>query len=471
MYFVRSANLGLGGNEQKMRLEKAAGLMRPLATAPNASRRARRIYADVLNYLSHTQSKEEGIASCEESSGSARTDLSAASAYGDVSDSEARHALDLGRLDEAERLEQEVYKLSGQVLVKRPGDLRAMADRWYGPNVLSTVAAQRLDFVSAIEYARMALQAGDDYVRFNPADSLGWQLWSESHNQISGDLLQLGHVQEAIDQAHAGTELEHDPRNGSGIPGNIYYCWANLARWESMRGNREAAEKALQESRRSGALLLKKLQLGPDFARLVLVGDAELETRMRLLRMEYAAAYASASQALADAKNWPQGPAWQKFRDDLAQGFQMSLVESAMQLGQTRDAEAAGRALLESQVEQGKHSNRKEEIARAQVMLAQAIANQGRASEARRMVDPAIAYYRGRQRLEGSGTEFTGRLARALYVQALTEPNDANGHVKAQAALAEASGLLEGLSGEVKELRPIRDLTGWISAALTKLGL
>ncbi len=41
------------------------------------------------------------------------TDLSAASAYGDVSDSEARHALVLGRLDDAERLEQEVYKLAG----------------------------------------------------------------------------------------------------------------------------------------------------------------------------------------------------------------------------------------------------------------------------------------------------------------------------------------------------------------------
>ena len=132
--------------------------------------------------------------------------------------------------------------------MKRPGDLRAMADRWYGPNVLAKVAAERLDFVSALEYARMGLQAGDDYVRFNPADSLGWQVWSESYNQTAGFLFQLGRVQEAIDQAHAGTELEHDPRNVTGMPGSVYYCWANLARWESLRGNRSAAEKALQES-------------------------------------------------------------------------------------------------------------------------------------------------------------------------------------------------------------------------------
>ncbi len=105
--------------------------------------------------------------------------------------------------------------------MKRPGDLRAMQDRWYGANVtLCDVAAHRLDFVAALEYARMALQAADDYVRFNPADSLSWSLWGQSYNQVAGCLFQLGRVQEAIDQAHgAGTELEHDPRQRGGGAG------------------------------------------------------------------------------------------------------------------------------------------------------------------------------------------------------------------------------------------------------------
>ncbi len=55
-------------------------------------------------------------------------------------------------------------------------------------------------------------------------------------------------------------------------------------------------------------------------------------------------------------------------------------------------------------------------------------------------------------------------------MQALTEPDDAAGRSKAQAALAEATALLEDLSGEIKELRPTREKIGWISAELTKLG-
>ena len=476
-YLVRSNTVGLGGTQQKDRLEKSAALLRPLVNAPGGSRRARRVYADVLNYLSHSQTKLEGIATCEEArkilaglGALDLTDLSAASAYGDVSDSEARHCLDLGRLDDAERLEQEVYKLSGQVLVKRPGDLRAMADRWYGPNVLSTVAAERLDFVSALEYARMGLQAGDDYVRFNPADSLGWQLWSESHNQVARCLYQLGRVQEAVDQEHAGTELEHDPRNTTGVSGNIYYCWANLARWEAMRGNREAVEKALKEARRSGDLLMKQLQLGPDFARLVAAGDVELETRVLLLRRDYASAYAATVKALAEAKDLPPGDAWQKMREDIVHGFRLGAVESALRLGKNHEAEMIGRTLLDSQVEEGKRAERKDDIANVRVLLAQAQAVQGHGPEARAILDPAIAYFRGRQRADGSGSEFTLKFARALYVQALTEPADAAGRAKAQAALAEATALLEDLSGEIKELRPTRDLTGLISAELTKLG-
>jgi tetratricopeptide (TPR) repeat protein len=476
-FYVRSTTVGLGGNEQQARLEKAAGLLRPLATAPNASRRSRRVYADVLNFLSHSQPKPEGIATCEEArkilaglGALDLTDLSAASAYGDVSDSEARHALELGRLDDAERLEQEVYKLAGQVLVKRPGDLRAMADRWYAPNVLSTVASQRLDFVSALESARMGLQAGDDYVRFNPADSLGWNLWSQSYEQVAACLFQLGRVQEAVDQARAGTELEHDPRNTTGATGNVYYNWAHLATWEAMRGNREAAEKALKECRRTGEAVTRQMQLGPDFVQLVAVGGTQLETHVRLLRRDYAGAYATAAKAVAESRNWPAGPAWQHMRQDILHGFRLLAAESALRLGHAADAETAARTLLASQVEESQHSERKEDIAQAQVLLAQALALQGRAPEARTILEPALAFYRAKQRPDGSGADFTGKFARALYVQALTEPQDAAGRTKAQAELAGATALLEDLSGEIKELRPTRDLVGWISTELTKLG-
>src|SRR6185312_15633919 len=113
-------------------------------------------------------------------------------------------------------------------------------------------------------------------------------------------------------------------------------------------GNREAAEKAYAESKRCDALLIKQMQLGPDFTQLVKVGDAELEIRMRLLQKDYAPALAEAAKQLADAKNWPQSAAWQKFREDLAHGLRVDAIESALRLNRDHDAEATGRALLEA---------------------------------------------------------------------------------------------------------------------------
>ena len=70
----------------------------------------------MLNYLSHTQPKGQGMAACEEARAilldvGARdlTDLRAASIYADTSDSQARHSLQIGKVAEAERLETEVY--------------------------------------------------------------------------------------------------------------------------------------------------------------------------------------------------------------------------------------------------------------------------------------------------------------------------------------------------------------------------
>jgi tetratricopeptide (TPR) repeat protein len=345
-----------------------------------------------------------------------------------------------------------------------------MADRWYGPDVLSQVAAERLDFVSALEYARLSLQAGDDYVRFNPANNLGWHLWANSYDQTAVCLFQLGRVQESIDQLHAGTELAHDPRNSTGTAGSLYYCWANLARWEAMRGNREAAQKAVKAAKQDSEAVMKQMQLSPEFARLSGIFAVELETRVRMLRKDFAGTYATTTEVLAGSKDWPSGPTWQLMREDAARPLRALAVESALQLGKISEAEAVARTLLETQVEESKHGDRKDDIARAQVLLAQAVALQGRGTEARTILDPALAYYRGKQRPDGSGSVFTVKFARALYVQSLTEADDAAGRAKAQAALAEATAQLEDLSGEIKELVTTRMLTGWISAELTKLG-
>jgi hypothetical protein len=168
-------------------------LLRPLVNQPGASRQVRLVYADTLNYLSHQRvDKEQGVADCEEARAilgkmGARdlTDLSAASIYADTSDSQARHAAVLGRIDEAEALGREVYEIADKVLVQRPGDLRSMHNRALAPHFLSSIATRRHDYAGAVEYAVKSEQASESFVRFNPSNLTAWGMWISSKERLA----------------------------------------------------------------------------------------------------------------------------------------------------------------------------------------------------------------------------------------------------------------------------------------------
>ena len=63
------------------------------------------------------------------------------------------------------------------------------------------------------------------------------------------------------------------------------------------------------------------------------------------------------------------------------------------------------------------------------------------------------------------GTRFVRSLVHALYVSAIAQPDDAAGQARREAALAEAAGLLAGLSAEARGHPESRVLSAWIEAA------
>jgi tetratricopeptide (TPR) repeat protein len=243
---------GVGGSEAE--LKRAAELLKPLAHVEGASRRVRRQYAEILNYVSHIGPKEQGIANCEEARALLvglgaldLTDLGAASAYADVSDSEARHAMVLGRLADAEKLEHETYDIAEKVLARRPGDLRSMANRALAANVLGALAARRGDYREAIRQASSSERAGEDYVRFNPADLNAWQYVVIGQSQLAAYELELGQVSEALAQLRAASALDQDSRSPSGMGWLLLQTRIELMRLESRSGQRAAAQQVLKQ--------------------------------------------------------------------------------------------------------------------------------------------------------------------------------------------------------------------------------
>ena len=245
----------IGGPASKTTdLPQAADLLRPLVQGPDASRQVKILYADILNHLSHAQSKEQGIAMCEEARAVLAgmgalelQDLTAASIYADTADSQARHAMALGRLEDAASLEQQVYDIAEGVLARRPGDIRSMKNRSLAADVLGRLAMRRQDYAAAAQYMTRSEQAGEDIVRFNPGDLGSWQYLVRAMEQSADVLRQQGRIRDAIAKLNAITALADDDRLTASLTPMLESTWYSLADLQLEIGQAAAAERSFAE--------------------------------------------------------------------------------------------------------------------------------------------------------------------------------------------------------------------------------
>ena len=452
-------------------IEQAAELLRPLAAGPEPSRAALLLYAEVLNYLSHTQPLEEGIASCEEArailvglGALELTDLGAAAIYADTSDSQARHALRLDRTEEAAALSIVVYELAEKVLAQRPGDLRSMQNRALAADMLGTLAMDRYDHAAAQKYAELAAQAGEDLVRFNPTDLTSWTYWIRGRHDVVGVLQEQGQMQAAIEALRGITA---DGERAPTAVLELGFAWNHLAWLEGQLGRRDAAEEAFEAGRRA---IDEAVSWSPEDSPLHSLREAAYDVDRAWL--EFALGNHAKARSLAlgvEAK-----VAQLQVREDdrgtrsLSRGLVRrslaALARAELSQGRHADAEAAlQRWLAVPREEEGARFAKLTK--RIHTQLAQAMAMQGRRAEAWALVQPELASFRDEQARGAAGTEFERDFAYALYAGALAQPADETGAAQRERMLREAAALLDGMSAEVRQLAEHRELRGWVAAA------
>jgi len=461
----------IGGPESKPTdLPQAADLLRPYV---GKSRESSILYADVLNHLSHQKPKEQAVEMCDEARavleklGATRLDdLTAASIYADTADSEARHMWQLGRLEEAERLEREVYDIAERVLVQRPGDIRSMENRALAAGLLGQLAFRRHDYATAASQAERAKQAGEDLVHFNPSDINSWVYLVRGYNGIADLLFQEGKVRRSLEVSRATVALADDERRPASLAPALEETWYGMAWLEAESGNRAAAERAYAEGSRASAEWAS--QLAPDNPqRMLTLTRVPLERAfMQLVFGEYQSALdgaAATAQLLGDTAFAKEAGTALRFRDVQMQWAYEIESQAALRLGRYEEAEAAARRRLELPLTP--FDDPDEGHARRQVQLAHAIAKQGRGSEALAVVEPALEYCRREMLAGASGADFRGVCAEVLYVSAISQGSDAAGRRARKQALDEASELLSGASAELRQLVSARELMGWIASA------
>jgi hypothetical protein len=465
---------GGNGRGTSAQLVQAADLLRPLVYAPNASRQVRQLYADTLNPLSHSQPLEKAVAMCSEARkvlmGLGALDLSnldATSSYADTADSEARHLLGLGRLAEAQALEQQVYELADKILVRRPGDLHSMADRSWAAELLGALARRRHDGAAYAAYAEKTVQAGEDEVRFNPSDVGAWQRWSVGFNQRADVQFERGDVAQSLATNRAEMRLEQDPRRPSSLAPILWHDWIPLAITLAQVGDAAGAARSLDAYRHDAGEFVAQASPQNPRRRLMVTPEQSIASAIQLSQGSNQAAFSNASAVLARV-GAIQVPA-----DDLSSTvLQLNLLSrnfrtaasAAVRLGRYPQAEMLARRWLALPPNPRTEDDPKLESSAARVVLANAVALQGRAVEAQSILQPALAFYRQEQQAGASGTTFRGDYAYALYVNALTLPTEP---AQRQAALDQAATLIAGASAEAQALSDIRELSRLIATART----
>lgn len=456
-------------------LQAAVDLLRPLVASGQATRSARLALGDMLQFLAHTQKPEEGFVTCEESrkilAGLGALDLSdltAASIYGDVTDSQSRMAQRLGRIDEAERLAREVSEISEKVLAERPGDLRAMRNRYYAANMQGQVALDRYDFGQAETHYLKAVEAARNYTLFNPGDSTGWRNLGTSDLDVADVLFNQGQISESMRRVQEVTKLENDPRNQTGVDVSIYRAWVTISRVEAQMDNPTEARRAVAEARRVAAPVFRDR-----FRETVPVPIRDIQLEMLDLDLlaasgDYARIHAMATDMLARADRLKvESDADQDFTEDIRRRLRAWHIDASVRLNRMEEALTAARAVIDQPLAGRLDKLALDDVlARNQIRLGQALLGSGQREEACKALETAEAHFRKLQGQGASGTYFLRDLSRVLFHLSQAQADDAAGRARRLDLLEEAAAAIGRLSFEAQQVRANQELAGWIAAGL-----
>src|SRR6185437_13755946 len=460
-------------------MDQTAALLRPLVNGASPSRRVRQLYADTLNIICLNQQPQQALPTCDEAlktlAGLGALDLSdldAAASWADTADTKSGELQALGRIAEAQKLEQQVFAMTQKVLAHRPGDLHALEDRFFAARRLAGLADSRHDVASATSYANQAVQAAQDWVRFDPSSLDAWGRWAQALAGVATFQLERGEVSAAIATAHSALALAHDPRSPKGLAAVTSYIWPGLAQAQAQSGDSAGAEQSLQAYVRNLHGLATGFLPPGSPERLLAAGAMNQLLTGGQLKLDEGAAQpaltqVTAARAMIESIAVPATDAGAIRSKN--QGLELSLnvgARAAVQLGRYAQAETLARqwlAIIPNSVRV--QTDPKPLQSRATYILAEAIAMQGRSDEAQKVLQPALAWYDQQQKAGATGTTFRHDYAYALYVSAISAPHDANGRKQRDAALAEAARQITGASAEAQKLTEMRRVSDLITKA------
>lgn len=465
-----AANTQVSSERMLEQFRRASELARPYAMKPNASIRARRLYAEAISFYGPmTQNPDEAIRDCEEARKIFRelgavdvTDLNLTACYCVTNDNLAQVYLAQGRLDEADELENECSALADRMLAKRPGDLEALEIRWAGDWTKSEIAERRFQTARALQLAESAMQRAKEFAKFDQEGAASMVGRWLVRFRLSDLYWKTGRLSESLRTSYEvlaevkGVNLGRD----QAVPERSYWQWQANMYHELERGDRAAAERCAIEFRRLSDRLR---ELGCWWAP-SLVEYTATATQFAAYQFpdDNARWFSDSLDLLGRIGERPPSGGLQGLWDGLhARGVSGA---AAAGVALERYAEVEALVLRECKPLQKGELNLDHQKIEPHLWLALALARDHKPEECAGQLSPLLDFYREVWSRGDRSIDAVRGFAFVLYIQAINQSNDSNGRALHQAALDEALEVLATPSDEVKQLSSLRTVIDWVAA-------
>ncbi|MDH5263629.1 MAG: hypothetical protein OEX21_02645, partial [Betaproteobacteria bacterium] len=454
-----------GKNAESMALaQKAPEVLEPLAKAPGSSVTVRRTYAYVNLYLGfgqlRTNQPELAVKTLEASREAYRsiddlklTDLSAATGYAESTAWQMGALLDLQRFAEVRERGEEGIRIASEVLARSPGHKLALRALALTRSTMADLEANVLNTRKAAMDSLASARDWENYLRLDPGDSIGWNNLGASGIRTADSLMDLGRESEALTQYRAILAIETKAKGKfqAFSHGGLAYAASNIAAIQVQRGEMREAQASLAEARRLANITAQAYRAGSwdritaeEFPRILeaYVGEAAGDYSVAREKMLAVATRLQSFKTTSALEKRQEAETLERLNRDLAR-WSFLLKDFAA-------TEAYSRQSIDFRKREPARSPRDATYSsEAPILLATALARQGRLVDARQQLDPVLKLHR---ELRSRGSDNLVQhvlMAGALYAAALASPADA------PARLAEAAAIIDAFPAEMKRRRTV----------------
>ena len=445
---------------------RAAALLKPVAEAPGASIAARRAYVEVLVQVGYEQMvtttlSKDSVATLQLAMRTAAalgardiTSIEMAAYYAEAGAWQIYALAALGRNEDARRVGADAGGIADKVLNLRPGYLLALHAQQVIQDSIAGLALNDMRPVEAVTYGKRSEAISLTLIKLDPKNTISFSNLSVGRTRMGDASWAAGRPRESLDYyRHALEDVRHAAKAGASfVLDNTLFPTVIMAARQADLGDTAAADATLAVATREvvdlrhsepnsrvlpmlGACLLKYGEWNLAFSR----GDAS--TARRIAREGVVLA-----QGIA-----PHG-GLEEFWKTACTFFALSQLGQAEYLAD--DPAAAERTMREA-FEAHKRwptqtdADRRDE-AQVSTVLAMALAREGHAADAERLIKPVVKFHR-ELAARNHGDEWQHvELASALYAQALADKP------RRAAFLKEAAALVAAVPVQMQELHSVR---------------